>query len=81
MGREMSEIELVNWSCQIGEIPRYALPSGSDGPMRDAVQKAYYDLTKISDLYIFSGWGEPLPEVYRAVVENREPICPTCGRH
>lgn len=63
----------ANWSCQIGEFDRAKLPPGSDGPMRDAVAAAYEQLTGAEPLYIFSGWGDPLPEGCRAVVEDRLP--------
>lgn len=61
------------WSCKIGEVDAEKLPEGSDGPMRDAVAKAYKELTGEDDLYIFSGWGAELTEPERAVIENRSP--------
>lgn len=63
----------ANWTCQIGEIERDGLPEGSDNAMRDAAARAYRELTGRQPDYIFSGWGNPLPERYRAVVEDREP--------
>lgn len=63
----------VNWTCQIGEVPRDSIPDDSDGPMRAAVARAYRELTGRDDDFLFSGWGDPLPERYRAAVENRLP--------
>ena len=63
----------ANWTCQVGEHDRSALPPGSDSPMREAVRRAYLELTGTEPLYIFSGWGDHLPEPRRAVVEDRFP--------
>lgn len=73
--------DMKHWSCRIGEVPRdreLALTSRDgtrkgDEVMRDAVTAAYVELTGEEPVYIFSGWGDPLPEQYRAVVEDREP--------
>lgn len=63
----------ATWSCKIGEVPREELPHGSDWPMREAVRRAYRELTGIDPDFIFSGWGDELDEGERAVVENRDP--------
>lgn len=59
------------WTCKIGEVDD--VPSGSDFPMRCAVEKAYFEITGQYPEFIFSGWGGELEESERAVVENREP--------
>lgn len=60
------------WFCKIGgEV--HGLPPGADGPMRDAVNKAYRTLTGTAPRLIFSGWGGKLSEPERAVVEDRLP--------
>jgi hypothetical protein len=59
------------WSCKIGETA--SVPSGADLPMREAVARAYEEITGESPVFIFSGWGAELTEPERAVVENREP--------
>lgn len=41
--------------------------------MRDAVARAFKELTGIDNAFIFSGWGDDLPEKYRAVIEDRDP--------
>lgn len=69
----MSAPDPANWSCQIGEVDRAKLPGGSDLPMRQAVARAYKELTGEEPEYVFSGWGFELPERYRAVVEDRLP--------
>ncbi len=61
------------WSCKIGEIDAQFLPAGADFPMREAVAKAYRELTGRGADFCFSGWGAELTEVQRAVVENRPP--------
>jgi hypothetical protein len=59
------------WSCKIGEV--LDLPPGSDAPMRQAVARAYKELTGENAYFCFSGWGAKLTEEERAVVENRKP--------
>lgn len=61
------------WTCKIGECHADFLPPGADGPMREAVERAYRELTGKTPLFIFSGWGGELDEDERAVVENRQP--------
>lgn len=61
------------WSCKIGEVDVGALSEGADAPMRQAVQKAYLEVTGDEADFVFSGWGDQLTEPERAVVENREP--------
>src|SRR5688572_21009261 len=64
------------WTCTIGETTRDKLPDGADGPMREAIRRAYVEITGEDPDFIFSGWGHELPEVYRAVHENRLPRDP-----
>lgn len=61
------------WECKIGEVDAARLPRGSDAPMRQAVQRAYRELTGEWPEFTFSGWGGELTEGERAVVENRVP--------
>lgn len=60
------------WECKIGEVDAEKLPKGVDGPMRQAVERAYYELTGEEPKFIFSGWGAELTEAERSVVENSE---------
>ena len=41
--------------------------------MRQAVEKAYEELTGEKPVFNFSGWGAELDEAERAVVEDRLP--------
>lgn len=61
------------WDCKIGEVDRDKLPPGSDLPMRNAIRRAYIEITGIAPNFIFSGWGAELDEGERAVVEDRRP--------
>ena len=61
------------WTCKIGECDESDLRSGSDLPMRRAVEKAYAEVTLLTPAFIFSGWAGELTEGERAVVEDREP--------
>lgn len=64
------------WSCKIGEVGAEKLPLGADGPMREAVGRAYREITGEDPRFIFSGWGAELTEGERAVVEDRLPMIP-----
>jgi hypothetical protein len=46
------------WSCEIGPIDRAKIPNGGDLPMRQAVQKAYFELTGEHAEVTSSGWGK-----------------------
>ena len=61
------------WSCKIGECDEGLLEDGADAPMREAVTKAYAELTGIDNEFCFSGWGAELDEFERAVVDDTEP--------
>jgi len=63
----------ATWYCKIGETPRSLLPSGSDLPMREAISRAYREITGREPVFLFSGWGAELTEPERAVVEDRPP--------
>lgn len=57
------------WTCKIGEAPG----SFKDLPMREAIARAYEELTGQPPTFVFSGWGGELTEAERAVVEDRLP--------
>lgn len=59
------------WTCKVGFAG--PLPSGSDGPMRDAIAAAYRQLTGREPEFVFSGWAGELTEGELACVENRMP--------
>lgn len=59
------------WDCKIGWAGE--LPQGADLPMREAVGRAFIQLTGAEPEFIFSGWGGALTEVELAVVEDRLP--------
>ena len=47
------------WSCSVGGVVG-ALPDGVDLPMRQAIQRAFYEITGTHAEYCFSGWGGTL---------------------
>ena len=61
------------WQCKIGEHDGSRLGGGMDLPMREAVRRAYKEITGEEPDFIFSGWSAKLTEPERAVVENRLP--------
>lgn len=67
---EIKENEKRIWFCKIGEVDREKLPQASDSPMRDAITKAYIELTGEEPNFVFSGWGGELTIGERAVVDT-----------
>lgn len=65
--------DMAVWFCRIGGAERDDLHGAADGPMREAVERAYRELTGEDPKFIFSGWGDKLEERELAVVEDREP--------
>jgi hypothetical protein len=61
------------WDCQIGVIGDLVLPPGADFPMREAILKAFKELTGRDAEFIFSGWGAKLTDVQRQIVETEGP--------
>lgn len=59
------------WYCKIGESA--SVPDGADFPMREAIERAYKEVTGEEAVFCFSGWGAELTEPERAVVEDRLP--------
>lgn len=58
------------WECKIGEVDPSKVPSGGDGPMRHAVERAYWELTGEEPRVTFSGWGGELTPHERAIMEG-----------
>jgi len=59
------------WDCKIGEVDDGDVPEGGDLPMREAVRKAYKELTGKDATFLFSGWGGELTDLEREVVERK----------
>lgn len=70
------------WTCKIGECddddlrPPDGKGCGPDGPMRQAIRRAYREVTGKEARFLFSHWTGELTEDERAVVEEREPKKP-----
>lgn len=60
------------WYCKIGAAE--PLVNAADLPMREAVARAYREITGEDPSFLFSGWGAELTESERAVVEDRPPV-------
>ena len=56
------------WSCRIGAAS--SIPPYADQPMRDAIRKAYTELTGEEPDFIYSGWGEPLTEEEKTKIKE-----------
>lgn len=61
------------WECKIGIAGDVKLPPGADGPMRDAVARAYRELTGQDAEFLFSGWGAELSRGEQEVVNEKGP--------
>lgn len=62
------------WDCKIGVLPENVvnLPGGADSPMRDAVAKAFKDITGEDCEFIFSGWGGKLSKYEEKIVRGED---------
>jgi hypothetical protein len=59
------------WGCKIGGLTEeqwHALGAGADSPLREAVSRAYVELTGECCDFLFSGWDEKLDAVEAEVV-------------
>lgn len=45
------------WTCKIGRIDNPRIPDGADTPMREAIARAFKEITGKEANFIFSGWG------------------------
>ena len=61
------------WFCKIGSLENLAMPNGADLPMRQAIQKAFEEITGVNAEFCFSGWGGELTESEIACVLNKQP--------
>lgn len=59
------------WSCKIGPIDASKLPFGADFPMRQAVQRAFYELTGEHAEVHYSGWGAKFDDAELAHLEEK----------
>lgn len=59
------------WECKIGLIGVTTLPNGADAPMREAVSKAFREVTGQDRGFLFSGWGGELNPIELAIAENK----------
>ena len=62
------------WGCKIGirAGTEVTLPAGADGPMRDAIEAAFLEITGLEAEFIFSGWGETLTNHENWVLDESE---------
>jgi len=57
------------WNCKIGASWLSDLPEGSSKPLRNAVEKAFRELTGHDAEFTFCGWGGELDELELEVIE------------
>lgn len=62
------------WSCKIGFASDGELPDGADRPMREAVRRAFVELTGREPDFAFTGWGAELSETELEVVRERRVV-------
>ena len=59
------------WECKIGGKVSF-MPRGADAPMREAIAKAFREVTGEEPEFIFSGWGAELTEGEKLVLEPQK---------
>lgn len=64
------------WGCKIGGNIPDEIPMGADLPMREAVQRAFKEITGVDAEFTFSGWAETLTEIEREIVSETKPLPP-----
>lgn len=62
--------EYTVWDCKIGVKGELNLPLGADWPMRQAIARAFFELTGQHAEFNFSGWGGTLNDVEKSIVEK-----------
>jgi len=56
------------WECKIGTGASLELPDGADAPMRQAIEKVFFELTGMRPEFHFSGWGGTLSVTEQAAL-------------
>ena len=62
------------WTCKIGCLSEIELPNGADLPMRQAIAKAFIEITGQEPEFLFSGWGGQLSKYEMAVVKDDDTL-------
>ncbi len=62
------------WQCKIGEIELSKIPEIRNSPMRQAVDRAYQQLTGESPKFLFSDWKGQLSANQWQIVEDAKPV-------
>lgn len=65
------------WFCKIGGELAVELADGVDLPMRQAVERAFKEITGVDAEFTFSGWCGQLDEYERAVVSPEPSLSQT----
>lgn len=60
------------WECKIGYSG--PLPVGADAPMREAVRRAFVELTGLEPSFLFSGWGGSLTKSEKSVIAHQDDL-------
>lgn len=58
------------WKCKVGIKGSVNLPFGADFPMRQAIKRAFKEITGVDAEFCFSGWNASLEETEIRVVED-----------
>ena len=59
------------WTCAIGYADADELPAGADAPLREAVKRAFREVTGRDCDFAFTGWGGELSDGELEVVRER----------
>ena len=69
----MADKRETMWKCEIGIVGKHPLPYGADKPMREAIARAFRELTGRDPEFLFSGWGNELTDEQRVIVAANGP--------
>lgn len=64
------------WTCKVGVLYGIELPCAADSPMREAIAKAFLELTGEEPDFIFSGWSGRLNPIELAIVKDDYNLIP-----
>lgn len=70
MTEQITDSKREAWQCKIGNVAGVEVPKGGDSPMREAVRRAFIEVTGEEPEAIFSGWGATFTPEQKAVIRN-----------
>ncbi len=60
------------WTCTVGPTDRGKLTVAADSPMREAIRRAFLEITGHEPEFLFSGWGQPPSESEQEYIDSHK---------